>query len=128
MVSALKSNICRKPLCLQRVDDQDIALRIKHAARRRLRMSALPNNEKIGALAEEPNERFPQQTVLNQEKRADRKAGDRFVLEIHYFLLHLRLDEEGSLTQRIKDLAVNWRCQNRLDASLLSSRISFTFQ
>src|SRR5437879_31485 len=115
MVSALKSNICRKPLCLQRVDDQDIALRIKHAARGRLRMPALSNNEKIGALAEESNKRFPQQTVLNQEKRADRKAGDRFVLGIHYFLLHVPLDEEGSRKQRINDLAVNWRCQIRLD-------------
>jgi hypothetical protein len=29
-------------------------------------MATLPNNEKIGTLAEEPDERFTQQTVFNQ--------------------------------------------------------------
>jgi hypothetical protein len=69
-------------------------------------MPALSNNEKIGTLAEESNERFPQQPVLNQEKRADGRAGDRFVREIHYFLI-LPIDEEDSISQRMRDLAVD---------------------
>jgi len=44
LISTLKSNICGEPACLQRVDDQDVALRIKHAANCRPRMSALSNN------------------------------------------------------------------------------------
>ena len=54
-------------------------------------MPALSNNEKIGTLAEEANERFPQQPILNQEKRADGQDGDRFVRELHQFLLRYQM-------------------------------------
>src|SRR5712664_3527005 len=44
LVSTLTSNIRGEPACFQRVDDQDVALRMKQAASCPLRMSALSNN------------------------------------------------------------------------------------
>jgi hypothetical protein len=89
-------------------------------------MPALSNNEKIGTLAEESNERFAQQPVLNQEKRADGRAGDRFVREIHFFLT-FPIDEEDLIRKRMRDLAVDWTGQNKLDSWLLSSKKCSSF-
>jgi hypothetical protein len=64
-ICGIESRDRRKPWGSQRVDDHDIAFGIKYAECRLLSVATLSNNEKIGTLAEEPDERFTQQTVLN---------------------------------------------------------------
>jgi hypothetical protein len=44
------------------------------------------HDDKIGALAQQPNQRFAMQTILHHPKYADRGAGDVFVHGMHCLL------------------------------------------
>src|SRR5436309_1113017 len=84
--SGFASNLCRRPRGLKRVDEEHVKLIVKYVARGCVGWPVLTDDDKIGALAEQPNQRFTQETILHHQKYADRGAGDNFAHGIHSLL------------------------------------------
>jgi hypothetical protein len=49
-------------------------------------LPVVANDDKIGALAEQPDQRFAEETILHHQEYADAGAGDKVTHGSHYFL------------------------------------------
>src|SRR5882724_922217 len=76
--SSSASNLCRRPRSLKRVGEEHVELSVKCLARGCVGWPVLTDDDKIGALAEQPNQRFTQETILHHQEYADRGTGDEF--------------------------------------------------
>jgi hypothetical protein len=58
------------------------------------------DDDNIGTLAEQPNQRFAQKTILHYQKYSDCGTRDDFAYRIHCLLGFLRFDMRASHTQK----------------------------
>jgi hypothetical protein len=63
-----------------------------------LSLPTMTDNEKVGAIAKVPNERFTQQAILKQQEYADRESGGGDVRSGH--LLSFRSRSENAESNR----------------------------
>src|SRR6267143_902212 len=93
--SILGSKTCRKAAGLEGIAHQDVALSLKNAQRCFVGGRGLADDKKVGPLSEESNQGFPQEAILNQQERANRRNGDAIINVRHKLRTEHTAKNEG---------------------------------